>query len=431
MFNKDKIFLCCDRAIITCLCFLIFCLPFAKAGVETFTWLALALWILKRAVGYRSGALWGMLPKTKLNGVLSVYIIANAISINACVNTGLFLRGFFGKELKFLFIYFALVEVINTKKRLLCILITLIASAVLIVVDAAVQYYTGTDFLRSYSIDTHTFGASFITASSFSAWLIVIIPIFLGIIAANVFQSLKIKNLLLLSVIIQLMFLLRTYSRGAWFGFLIAILFTVVYFIRSYPLRIKILCLTGGLTVAACLLTAVLFLQHFLDSQTKYNILTRFRLAHNVKIRVESIPQVSQGSNLERIMLWKESLKIIRDYPLTGCGLNNYSIVARNYKSFESGGIYPHNSFLHKAAETGIFGLFAFLFVLFNFFKIGILYLNKEKNYLVLGLLMGILAFLVHAFFDTHLYSLQLVVLFWYMLGLTIAVINLEPKKEI
>jgi len=111
---------------------------------------------------------------------------------------------------------------------------------------------------------------------------------------------------------------------------------------------------------------------------------------------------------------------------LTGCGLNTYSEVAKNYKSFEGGGIYPHNSYLQKAAEIGLLGIFAFIGILFIFFKTALRYLNQKRDFLVLGLLSGILAFLVHAFFDTHLYSLQLVVLFWYMLGLTIAVIKFK-----
>ncbi len=173
----------------------------------------------------------------------------------------------------------------------------------------------------------------------------------------------------------------------------------------------------------------ILYLPYLLNPQFKYEILTKFKFSQDINARLKSIPQTNRGSNLERANLWGEAFRIIKDYPLTGCGLNNYSIVARNYKSFEGGVIYPHNSFLQKTAEIGILGLLAFLFVLFRFFKIGIMHLNKKRNYLVLGLLGGILAFLVHAFFDTHLYSLQLVVLFWFMLGLTIAVIKLEPKE--
>jgi O-antigen ligase len=128
---------------------------------------------------------------------------------------------------------------------------------------------------------------------------------------------------------------------------------------------------------------------------------------------------ISYSSDLIRSKLLSEPFKIIKDYPLFGCGLNTYSKVVKDYKNFEFGEQYPHNSFLQKTAETGLLGLFAFLLVLFSFFN----------NTLVLGLLSGISAFLLHGFFESNLYALQLVVLFWFMLGLTMAVINLEKPS--
>ncbi|MDD5109045.1 MAG: O-antigen ligase family protein [Candidatus Omnitrophica bacterium] len=423
MLDKKRLILYCDRAIVACLCLLIFCLPFTKAAAESFTWAAIFLWLLKRILGYRTEVLWGLFPKTALNRALSVYVFANILSVIFCSKLNLFLRGFFGKELKFLLIYFMLVEVINNKKRLLSILIAIIASAVLLTVDGGVQYFTGRDFLRGNYMNS--FCASFFAGSGFAGWLIIIIPTLLGILAAKIIANVKLKILFFVMIGIQILYLLLTYSRGAWIGFLIAILFVLVYFIKKLSLITRVLFLTA----CVYLLILLIFLPHILNPQLKYEILTKFKFSQTLNNRVKSIPQITTGSNLERVMLWKEALKIIRDYPITGCGLNNYSIVARHYKSFEGGGVYPHNSFLQKTAEIGIVGLLAFLFLLFSFFKIGVMHLKKKKNYLVLGFLAGILAFSVQSFFDTNLYSLQMVVLFWYILGLTIAVIKLDSSK--
>jgi len=425
MLHKEKIFLYFDRAIVTCLGLLIFCLPFAKAAAETFTLVAFVLWILKRALGYRAGVLWGMFPQTVLNRALAIYLLANAASIIFCSRLSLFFRGFFGKELKFLLIYFMLVEVINNKKRLLSILFAIIASAVLLTADAAVQYYIGRDFLRGCRLDT--FCASFFAASGFAGWLIIIIPVLLGALLAHMITNKIMRILLYLDVSILFLYLIKTYSRGAWVGFLISVLIIVFYYTKNFNFKSKVLLLIPGIY----LIIIFLLLSSFLSPQAKYDILTKFRFSQDINLRLKSIPQIKSGSNLERVKLWKESLRIIKDYPLVGCGLNNYSIVARNYKSFEGGGVYPHNSFLQKTAEIGIFGLLAFLFVLFSYFKAGIQYLNRKMNYLVLCLLAGISAFLVQSFFDTNLYSLQMVVLFWYMLGLTIAVINVDYENEI
>ncbi|OIO34507.1 MAG: hypothetical protein AUJ70_00905 [Candidatus Omnitrophica bacterium CG1_02_40_15] len=423
MLNRDEIFLYFDRAIIACLCLLIFCLPFAKAGVESFVWSAIFIFILKRALGYRAGSLWGMFPRTELNKALGIFIAVNVLPVIFSVNLALSLRGFFGKELKFLAIYFMLVEVINSKRRLKIVLIAIIFSAVLIVLDAGAQCFRGVDFLRGHELGWYSFGASFNTASGFSAWLIVIIPIFIGIIAANIIPDIKLKIFLFLSIIIQFLYLLKTYSRGAWVGFSAGSYLMFCYFVRSLILRVVILCLI------AVIFLLPIFLPQSIKSRVSDMLYTNFNFVYTVVVRVKSIPQISSSSNFIRAKLWKESLEMIKDYPLTGCGLNTYSVVARDYKSFDGGGIYPHNSYLQMAAETGLLGLFAFLWVLFSFFKMGLQHFNQKRDYLVLGLLSGILAFLVQSFFDTNLYALQMVVLFWFMLGLTVAVIKFDLAK--
>jgi O-antigen ligase len=77
-------------------------------------------------------------------------------------------------------------------------------------------------------------------------------------------------------------------------------------------------------------------------------------------------------------------------------------------------------------AETGIFSLLSFLIFLTLLLGRGIKAFMINQNSLVLGLLCGISGFLVHSFFDTHLYSLQLAFLFWSMAGLLVAAANLE-----
>ncbi|MEK7254556.1 MAG: hypothetical protein AAB316_07420 [Bacteroidota bacterium] len=67
--------------------------------------------------------------------------------------------------------------------------------------------------------------------------------------------------------------------------------------------------------------------------------------------------------------------------------------------------------------ENQGFALLSFLgFIAFLFID-AIKTFNKKENYLLVGVLSGIFAFLVHSFFDTGLYSLSLEVLFWFMAG--------------
>lgn len=419
--NKERMILYCDRTIAFCLCFLIFCLPFAKAGVEIFVWFAFFFWILKRVFGYRTSVLWRMLPDTQLNRALGVFMVVNAISMLFSVNFALSFRGFFGKELKFMAIYFMLVEVISSRERLRNVSIFIIASAPVVITIAAVQFSRRFGyFLRDCGLER--LAASFSSPNGFAGWLIVIIPLLLGILKADKPMDRKLKALLPILIIMLLVCLLLTFSRGAWLGIAVGACFMGCYALKNYSLRIKILCLSMGI----CLLVISLFLPQLL--KTKVNVFggINSRFSQTTDEHIKSVVKTKELAILIRINLWKEALRIIPDYPLTGCGLNTYTKVARNYKSFELGGAYPHNSFLQMAAEAGVTGLTSFILILIVFFKWGFQILKKRRNQLLLGILSGILAFLVQSFFDTNLFSLQLVVLFWFMMGLAAAVMKLE-----
>lgn len=416
--NRERLFFYCDCVILAGLCLLIFCLPFSKAAAESFTMLAFFFWVIKRVLGYRAKGLWGLLPETGLNTALGIFILVNLLAVIFSVDFGLSLRAYFGKVLKFLAVYFMLAEVVNSKKRLKVILTVLISSVILILIDAGVQYFRGVDFLRGY-VWTRL-RASFLTANGFAGWLVVIIPFLIGLLASGKAIGKGLKILLSVTIPLLVVCLLATFARGAWLGLVIGILLMCGYVFKKITFKVKFLSLSLGIV----LLVGFFILPRPMQDKIKAIGRFDFKLGATLNMRIKSTLKINEGSTPIRLALWKEALRIIKDYNFTGCGLNTYSVVARNYKSFNEGGIYPHNSYLQMAAEIGLFGLAAFLWVLFAFFKTGLRYFNQSSDFLVLGLLSGILAFLVHAFFDTHLYSLQLVVLFWYMLGLTIAVIK-------
>lgn len=412
---KTRVISYCDQALGFCLYGLIFCLPFAKAGVETFCFMGIFLWLMKRALGHREDGLWHFFPSTPLNKPLAVFFIANALAVVFSLIFGLSFKALFSKILKFLMIYFMVVETFRDERRLKTLLLVLLASAALMSADGLYQYFTGKDFLRGYS--WARMQASFISANGFGAWLIVMIPILIAVC----FQKMKgfgwKLNILSALLAVSLgICLLLTYSRGAWVGFMVSAAFSIFYLLffgRSWRMLAYV-------STAGAIILAAGLLQNPLKERLE-SLGIHFRSMPSFFWRLKSSdPHVSRG------VIWKESINMIEDFPVLGTGLNTYSLIARNYKMAQGGGTYPHNSYLQMAAETGLLGLCSFFWIVFAFFKTSWSYLKTCKDPLVLGLVSGILAFLVHAFFDNNLYSLQLVVLFWFMSGLTIAVINLR-----
>ena len=118
------------------------------------------------------------------------------------------------------------------------------------------------------------------------------------------------------------------------------------------------------------------------------------------------------------------------DRPFLGQGLNTFMA---NYARFrvpgDYGVWYAHNTYLQIAAETGLFGLAAFLWMIIKTAAVSVrswrLIDDGFLRYLYLGLFCGIASFLVLSSIDVTHYSLRLAVLFYFSLGLLMAVKNL------
>jgi O-antigen ligase len=115
---------------------------------------------------------------------------------------------------------------------------------------------------------------------------------------------------------------------------------------------------------------------------------------------------------------------MIKDHPFLGTGVGTFMDYCAKYtKNF--GTYYAHNCFLQIWAESGIFSLLSFLlvvgYVFYKSIKAGLKMPGSLNSYILTGLNAGLLGFLIHSFFEVHLYSFQLSFLFWVVLSLTVA----------
>lgn len=137
-----------------------------------------------------------------------------------------------------------------------------------------------------------------------------------------------------------------------------------------------------------------------------------------------------------RISIWKDSLSVIRDYPLTGTGLGTFGVAFRHYQT-DLVNFYvdhAHNDYLEYASDTGLLGaVLLFLPILYLFFKMVISFLTDPRRYrpaVTLGCIGSTLAMLVHSVTDFNLQIPANALIFAVVLGIGYKAVCVERREE-
>jgi O-antigen ligase len=111
-----------------------------------------------------------------------------------------------------------------------------------------------------------------------------------------------------------------------------------------------------------------------------------------------------------RQMIWVDTLRILKDFPILGSGLGTFPQVFAMYRSFHIQGLVTHadNDFLQLASETGLIGislllpLFIFLFYR-AYWGLRDLSSGEPQRYVAIGGLVGILALMLHSIVERNI----------------------------
>lgn len=130
----------------------------------------------------------------------------------------------------------------------------------------------------------------------------------------------------------------------------------------------------------------------------------------------------SGGDTLQiRYYIWSSTIQMLKDHPIFGVGLDGFKTVYTNqYRvpEFQEEFQYPHNIFLNFWSETGLFGLFSFLLLLFSAAGLVLRKLKNNKNkYLGFGLVAVIVYWLVHGLVDVPYFKNDLSLEFWIVIA--------------
>jgi putative inorganic carbon (HCO3(-)) transporter len=139
-------------------------------------------------------------------------------------------------------------------------------------------------------------------------------------------------------------------SRGGWLALVAVFLLVPIFAIRRRRQSLRTASAVGFVSLLV-LLSLALGQRHLITTR---------------------LTSDDHGAAYSRVTMAEGAIAIIQDYPLLGVGLNNYALLMPKYDSVSLAEVgrpmFVHNIFLLIAAETGLVGLAAFVWLLASVF---------------------------------------------------------------
>ena len=305
---------------------------------------------------------------------------------------------------------FVLVNSIKTKKDFNILITFLVIAATLVALYGLYQYKVGVDMedkwvdaVNNPDVKTRVFSV-FGNPNILAEYLIMIIPISISLFWYS--RKAHKKAIFLGTSLILILALVLTLSRGGWIGFAFGILIFIILIEKRLLLSAIPLAL-GGV----------------------------YFLPQSILNRILSIGNLRDSSNAYRIRMWDITLDIIRDNWLVGVGFGyipfkyTFETYIRTMPVYHS-----HNTYLQVTSEMGILGLIVFLALIFIIYKYSIKRLIKgEDRYIrtmAVGVLAGLAALLGHGLVESVLYLPRIIITFWTLVALLLALMRISGKPE-
>jgi len=404
-FKRAEIVNICDRVILYSIYAVLFFLPISKALIETFSYIAIAFFIIKKSIEKKDIAIgYGF------SSAIIAYVVICLFSVFISVNPAISIRSFLGKVMQDVSFFLVVIDTLNSERRLKNAMYILFFSSFVLGIDGIYQHFTSKEFIRNrLAAFTNRISASFLTPNDFGCYLVTVIPFTISIFFTK-FPFKFVRFIITTLFLLLFLCLLLTVSRGAWFGFMASALFISIWL----P-QLILFVLFLGILIAVSLS----FLPPF------------------VKERLTNLFFFFDKSGVDRKLIWEAAWKMFISRPWLGLGLGTFMFNFEKFvvKGYLYGAPYAHNCYLQMASEIGILGLVSFLSILVYFFYYGLMALSVRQRkfswYVLLGSLAAVLSYCVQITVDTFLYSVDLGLLFWLILGIGVAAAKIVSDRQV
>ncbi|NNE06924.1 MAG: hypothetical protein HKN20_00040 [Gemmatimonadetes bacterium] len=215
-------------------------------------------------------------------------------------------------------------------------------------------------------------------------------------------------RLALLAVPVLAIALLLTYTRGAWIG---AVAGLTAIFIARFPRLFYI-------PVILAILANV--------------------VPGPVRDTARSAWDLNHPRNRERLFMYEAGARIFRDHPVTGIGLTGMKEKYLAYRdpAAKEHAVHLHSVPVHLAASMGSVGIVGW-FVTFGGILIWLVRSFRRRAHappVVRGALLGVIAvwagFVVNGLFEWNLGDVEVITLFWTMIGLATAASIMTESQD-
>jgi O-antigen ligase len=363
---------------------------------------------------YKQSFYRGIIPHNPLNKPILIFGIACLFSIASSLNPNHSQRIFFERYLMYAAIFWMAVGLTTSSKKNLYILtLALILSGFIFGLGGVRDYHYFRYVAKTpgmYDRIWTVFGR-IIPFYGFPLYLTYFLPV--NFIIAVFTKNKWLKVFCSIAAVLLFLCSIWNYTRATWISIPVSLLLAV--FLKNRKLSLIII-----------FFLILLIISGFLFSKPV------------VKERIKNIVNPREWSF--RLPLYKSSILIWKDYPISGVGIGMLKKVLhtakyklpQNYPIAEELTLHAHNTYLELGAEMGILGLLSFLFIFATFFKKSLkLICCPHKNFplgynaIFLGLFSSIIAILIFAL-STSIITVGVnnSVFFWLLLGMCVGFIN-------
>lgn len=341
----------------------------------------------------------------------AVVLVATTLSLFRSLNTGEALS-----ELLRLFVLYSFLYIsmnIFSRSKTEPIFIARFASLALVILHcfALVQLFSvSAEYLKTHHINLFSRIVSTLSNKNFfSEVMVILLPLPLY---GFLYDERKFRLLHLFIALLNLFFILILYSVSAWFAIGFSTLFiTVFYFLykknsKATPSNTRFV-LPGAMIV-------FFLLFFFIKNPVRSHLTEKISAAEeywNNPDQLNKNLQQNNNSVFDRILLARNSFRMIKSHPVLGVGLNNWKLL---FPAYGVGGTevintgtmnfeHPHNDYLLIFSEQGMLGITAYLaFFLLTFLFLLRKYMSADgtdRQFLL------VLLFILVSFFCLSLFS--------------------------